>query len=104
MCTKLGSSQAGEGAIVNNVRLAFRGKKEEYRECSPQKRPHGSTGSRNNVDGRKRRHGFKKGVEVDEIQRIYRDIEKVRKDPRESKREGHSIRVNCRWGVRSCTV
>lgn len=73
MGTKLGSSQAGEGAIVTNVRSVFRGMGRRMKEYSPQERAHGSTGSRNNVNGRKRRHfGLKKGVEIKMIVNIQR--------------------------------
>lgn len=39
MCTKLGSSQAGERAIVTNVRLVFRGKKKNTGMLTPGKSP-----------------------------------------------------------------
>ena len=96
MCTKLRSSQAREGATVTNVRSSIQGNKEEYGNASPQERAHGSTGSRNNVDGRKRRHFGGGSQKVENIGRVCRSQEKW--EIFQIKEGGASIRVKLYGG------
>jgi hypothetical protein len=65
----------------------------------PKETTHGGTGSRDNVDGRKRRHD---GTKYERESSEKGGIAEIKRR-RSNQTEGHPF-IKFRWGVRSCTV